>query len=521
MRIRPPHSSDRATLRTGCFALLLAAATMLAVRPALTAPMGCGELARLKLPDTVVTGAESVAAGAFNAPGEREGGAALRFDRLPAFCRVAAAIRPSSDSDIRIEVWLPASGGNDTFEAVGNGAWGGAINYAAMSAALARGSATASTDTGHVGAGATFALGHPEKVIDYAYRSEHEMTAKAKAIAEAFYGRAPRLSYFNGCSTGGRQALVEARRFPADFDGIIAGAGANPKTHLDAWRIWIGQAMFAERASVIPPGKFPMIHQAVLAACDGLDGLMDGLIDDPTRCHFDPQILECAGPDGPGCLTPPQVRAAKTIMSPARNRETAAEIFPGFEAGNELGWTRMLAGTEPYGTAQDQFKYITFRDPNWDWRTFDLERDVAIADRVSDGTLAAVDPDLSQFAARGGKLLMYHGWSDPNVAPRASVNYYTSTRAQTKGAPDADWVRLFMVPGMGHCNGGEGPNTFDMMAALERWVSSGEPPERVVASHATLGQVDRTRPLCPYPQVARYAGAGSTDDAANFVCRMP
>ena len=485
------------------------------------AATSCESLSSLRLKDASITAASTVVAGAFRPTGGGRGGGE-EFKNLPSFCRVAATLTPSSDSDIKVEVWLPASGWNGKFQAVGNGGWAGTIGYAAMGRALAHGYATSSTDTGHTGGSASFALGHPEKLKDYAYRSEHEMTVHAKAIIDAFYGTAPKLSYWNGCSTGGRQALMEAQRFPDDYDGIIAGAAANPKTHLDAWRIWMAQAMFKDEASVIPVTKFAVIHTAVVAACDAIDGLKDWLIDDPTRCHFDPQVLECKSGDAPGCLTAAQVTAAKVVMSPAKDRKSGGEIFPGFEPGNELGWERMLSGPDPYATAVDQFKYIVFGDPRWDWRTFDLERDVAIADKKSEGTLSSIDPDLTAFARHGGKLLMYHGWSDQDIAPRASINFYGKTvAATTAAAGNANWVRLFMVPGMGHCGGGEGPNTFDMMTALEPWVEQGVIPERVVAARGSEGKVERTRPLCAYPQVARYTGGGSIDDAANFVCKTP
>ena len=482
----------------------------------------CEGVASLTLPHATITLAHAVGSGGFTAPGQANPAAAKAFSALPAFCRVAATLKPSSDSDIKIEVWLPASGWNGKFQAVGNGGWAGAIEYPAMARALTSGYATSSTDTGHTGGSASFALGHPEKVIDYAYRSEHEMTVAAKAIVNSFYGSGARLSYFNGCSTGGRQALVEATRFPNDFDGIIAGAAANPKTHLDAWRIWMAQAMLKDTSSFIPSSKHPMIHQAVLAQCDALDGLKDGLIQDPTTCHFDPKVLQCQGADAASCLTAPQVEAARVVMSPVRNRQTGALIFPGFAPGNELGWSRLLGGPDPYGTAVDEFKFIVFSNPNWDWRTFDLERDTAKADEVSRGTLSALDTNLSAFASHGGKLVMYHGWADQDIAPQASINFYTSTLGATKPpAQSSEWLRLFMVPGMQHCGGGEGPNTFDMVPALESWVEQGKAPGQVVASHSADGKVDRTRPLCPYPQVAAYKGTGSTDQAANFVCKAP
>jgi tannase/feruloyl esterase len=489
----------------------------IATRPASAAPASCESLSALRLPDGAITGAQTVAAGAFTPP-NASGGGGGGFKTVPAFCRVAATLKPSSDSDIKIEVWLPLSGWNGKFQAVGNGGWAGTISYPAMARAVEHGYATSSTDTGHAGATASFALGHAEKLVDYAYRSEHEMTEKAKAVIAAFYGSAASRSYWNGCSTGGRQALVEARRYPDDFDGIVAGAAANPKTHLDAWRIWMAQAMFKDQASVIPVAKFAVIHKAVVDACDAIDGVKDGLIEDPTKCRFDPRVLQCANGDAPTCLTAAQVAAAQVVMSPVKDRKTGAEIFPGFEPGNELGWARMLSGPDPYATAVDQFKYIVFARPDWNWRTFDLERDVAAADAKGEGTLSAIDPDLSAFARRGGKLLMYHGWSDQDIAPRASINFYKATLGTTRAPSAAAWVRLFMVPGMGHCGGGEGPNTFDMMTALEAWVERGAAPERVVASRAADGKVERTRPLCAYPQVARYSGTGSIDDAASFVC---
>jgi feruloyl esterase len=502
----------------GACATLVSAAM---IAKATAAGASCESLASVRLAAGKVTLAETVPAGGFTSPtGGGGGGGGENFKRLPAFCRVAATLTPSSDSDIKIEVWLPASGWNGKFQAVGNGGWAGTISYPAMANAVARGYATTSTDTGHSGDGARFALGHPEKIIDYAYRSEHEMTVAGKALTSAFYGSAPRYSYFNGCSTGGRQALVEAQRFPNDFDGIIAGAAANPKAHLDSWRVWIAQAMFKTKESVIPPGKHPMIHQAVLQKCDALDGVKDGLIQDPTQCHFDPGTLLCKATDAPDCLTAPQVEAAKVVMSPVKNRKTGELIFPGYEPGTELGWSRLLAGPDPYETALGQFKYFVFNDPNWNWRTFELERDTAVSDAAANGVLASVNPDLTAFASHGGKLLTYHGFSDPSIAPQASINFYKSALKATKPpAQSQDWLRLFMVPGMGHCSGGEGPNTFDMVAPLETWVEQGKAPERILASHLTSGKVDRTRPLCPYPQVARYNGTGSIDDAASFTCR--
>jgi tannase/feruloyl esterase len=485
----------------------------------------CESLSSLVLPNTTITSSQAVAAGGFMppvSPGRAggPGGGGQAFAELPAFCRVAATLKPSSDSDIRVEVWLPAAGWNGKFEAVGNGGFAGSISYPAMAQALRRGYATSSTDTGHSGGGANFAIGHPEKLIDFGYRSVHEMTVAAKAIVGAFYASGPQQSYFNGCSTGGRQALQEAQRFPSDFNGIIAGAAPHIQPQLLSGVVWVGQAALKDPGSSIPRTKYPAIHKAVLASCDALDGLKDGLIDDPTRCHFDPRVLQCQGNEGAECLTAAQVETARKIMAP--ESRTGSEVFLGLERGGELGWGGLTAGPEPNSDGIGQFKYIVFENPNWDWRTFDAKTDVARAENAYGGLINANDPNLKPFAFHGGKLITYHGWADTTIPSHASIAYYERVLETMGGVSKTqDWYRLFMVPGMGHCGGGEGPNSFDMLTALEQWVEKGQAPGQIVASHSTAGNVDRTRPLCPYPQVARYTGTGSIDDAANFVCRMP
>jgi feruloyl esterase len=250
--------------------------------------------------------------------------------------------------------------------------------------------------------------------------------------------------------------------------------------------------------------------------------LKDGLISYTTSCQFDPQVLACMQGDGPDCLTAKQVQSVKTILGPAKSPRTGAEIFPGYQPGTELAWGLLIGGPDPYATALDQFRYMVFNEPNWDWRTFDVDRDLAKADQVLKGLLTGIDPkSMSAFFTRGGKLLTYHGWSDQDIAPLASVNFYKGVGSALGDHTVSSSMRLFMVPGMGHCGGGEGPNTFDMMVPLEQWVEKGEVPGRVVASHSTNGKVDRTRPLCPYPQVARYTGKGSIEEAENFTCQLP
>jgi feruloyl esterase len=377
---------------------------------ALNAAASCESLSSLVLPNTSITLAQMVPAGGFTLPGM--GPAAVQqFSRLPAFCRVAATLTPSSDSDIKIEVWLPALVWNGKFQAVGNGGWAGAISYGALASALQEGYATASTDTGHIGGNASFAIGHREKVIDFAYRAVHEMAVKSKTIIAAFYDRAARLSYWTGCSTGGRQGLMEAQRHPEDFDGIIAGAPANNQTQLCAWRIAVEAKILQEPASVVPRTKLTLVNRAVLAACDALDGVTDGLLTDPHQCQFDPTTLLCRRGDGDNCLTPPQVDAVKAGYAPAK-KKTGELIYPGLVPGGETGWA-MLTGANPEPGAIDvgMFRYVAHEDPAWDWRTFDLDRDTALVDKKA-GFIDATNPDLSAFRARGGKLLIYHGWND-------------------------------------------------------------------------------------------------------------
>jgi len=506
----------------GLFAVLFA---MLPFTPAAVAAGKCESLATIVLPDTTITLAQSVPPGALSVAeiGDSAQQQIATFKQLPAFCRVAATLKPSKDSDIKIEVWMPLENWNNKFQAVGNGGWAGSIRYPALAEALLRGYSTSGTDTGHTGSesDASFALGHPEKVIDLGYRSEHEMTVKAKALIHAFYGNAPKFSYWNGCSTGGRQGLREAQSYPQDYDGIIAGDPANPVTRLAAWGTYIGREMLKDPANSIPSSKYPMIHRAVINACDAIDGLKDRLIDDPTRCKFDFASLQCKGEDSASCLTSAQIESARKITSAAIHPTTGEVIYPGLPLGSELGWAGKTGGTEPLPLNTGEFKYVVFKDANWDWRTFNLETDVALADKIDNGTMNAINPDLSAFQKHGGKLLMYHGGSDQAVPPLSTINYYKSVLDKMgSGAKTAEWLRLFMVPGMGHCRGGDGPNTFDAVTALEDWVEKGRAPEKIIASHSSDGKVDRTRPLCPYPQVAAYQGNGSIDEAANFVCKM-
>jgi feruloyl esterase len=475
--------------------------------------------ASLKLPNTTVTAAKPIAAGRFTPPG---GGAsaAQAAASLPAFCRVSLTIKPSSDSDIRSEIWLPMAGWNGKFMALGNGAWGGSIQYAALAETLQRGYAAASTDTGHTGTDASFAVGHPEKLIDFGYRAVHETAVQGKATVKALYGTVPRMSYFNGCSGGGRQSFMEAQRFPEDFDGIIAGAPGYNRTDAAFQTIQMIQATHKDAASFIPASKLPAIHQAAINACDSQDGLKDGLISEPAKCQFDPGVIACKSADGPSCLTMPQVVAARAIYAPVIDLRTKQEVSTGLEPGSELHWDS-VAGNRPHSMYNDLLRFIVFKDPNWDYRTLDVAKHLDLARKADAGILLADSTDLKPFVSRGGKLLIYHGWEDQNIPPLSSVNYYTKLLA-TMGKQQADSaVRLYMVPGMGHCGGGDGPSVFDMVAALEQWREQGRAPAEILASKVQDGQAIRTRPLCPYPQIARYKGSGSIDKAESFSCQAP
>ena len=505
----------------------------------------CDSLTALKLADTTIRSAKTVAAGAFTLPGDPPPPPSLlaSFRKLPAFCRVQGVIQPSSDSHIEFEVWLPSSGWNNKVQGVGNGGFAGSIGYPGLAESVMSGYASSSTDTGHKGTGTDgeWALGHPEKIVDYGYRAIHETAEKSKAIVRAFYGEMPKHSYFSSCSNGGRQALMEAQRYPADYDGIIAGAPANFLTHIGASFIWDAQATETDPASYIPAEKYPAIEAAAVAACDARDGLKDGLIDDPTQCRFKPATLLCKGPESPACLTQPQIAAMEKIYAGPRNSQ-GQQVYPGFLPGGETGrngWEGWISGQAPgksvqYAFATQAGANLLFQNAAWDFRAFNLDRDVKIADDSLGSRLNAVDPNLKALKDRGAKLILYHGWSDPALAPLGTVNYYQSVVAKMGQKETAGFVRLYMVPGMQHCAGGPGPDSFgaapggpqadsqhSLSLALESWVEKGTAPGEIIAGKYAGQRIVRTRPLCPYPQVARYSGSGSPDDASNFTCVAP
>ncbi|HEU5021270.1 MAG TPA: tannase/feruloyl esterase family alpha/beta hydrolase, partial [Bryobacteraceae bacterium] len=307
-------------------------------------------------------------------------------------------------------------------------------------------------------------------------------------------------------------------RFPADYDGIVAGDPGNDRIHLNIGFLWSWLATHENGADILPPAKLPMLTRAVVARCDALDGLKDGLIDDPRRCHFDPAALLCRAGDSADCLTAPQVAAVRKVYAGATNPRTHKRIFPGWIPGTESGWSGYFVGhAEP--ARADFWRLWLFGDPQWNPATFDFDRDVEWADGKLAET-AAVNADLRPFRAKQGKLILYQGWADPVVPPEDTIQYFDAMQ-HTAGGSTADFARLFMIPGMGHCQGGPGPSVFDPLAAIDAWATKGIAPDRIVAAHRTAGKVDRTRPLCPYPQVARRKGTGDIDDAANFTCVAP
>ncbi len=491
--------------------------------------VSCESLAKLALPNATITMAQSVAAGGFRMPGGESPSVGTSVwnpkadtNTLPAFCRVKATMKPTSDSDIKMEVWLPLSTWNGKFLGLGGLGTAGNIIYAGpplgLTDAVRLGYAAANTDAGHDasvdGGGMRFVLGHPERLIDYAYRANHEMTVKAKAILSAYYGAPPGQSIFIGCSLGSLQAITEAKRYPGDYDGIIAGALMNPIAQFNAAQLWPGWLVAHDPSKAIPPEKITMVHKAALKACATPIGLNDGIIEEPDRCHFDPGTLLCKEGDGPDCLTAPQVELLRQIYAGPVNPRTGKSIFPGPAVGAEEELLTMCEGT-PHSKALDLYKYAVHQDTDWDWKTMDFDSDIAMADKVI-GPLMHVDANLESFFDRGGKLMLYIGWNDYHN-PLQVIDYYNEV-LKTSGDRVGESIRLFTVPGMGHCVGGNGCDTFDKVGTMVKWIETGTAPDQILSSKVVDGKVVRTRPLCAYPMVARYKGTGDMDDASNFVC---
>jgi feruloyl esterase len=522
-------------------AVLLAAASAQARERRSVQRVSCAGLTALTFEgNTTVTAATEITSGTLVTPANQT------LTNLPAFCRVQGLSKPTSDSNIYFEVWLPAAAWNGKFLSSGEGGYAGAPNYTrlgldgGLDELVRRGYATASTDTGHSNTDPWWAVGHPQRAVDYLYRAKHLVTVAAKGLVRAYYGRPPSRSYFNSCSNGGRQALLEIQRFPDDYDGFVVGAPWNFQSHSNAGFVWNAQALSAPGAA-IPAAKLPAINAAVVAACDADDGLVDGVISDPPRCRFDPNVLLCPGADSSSCLTRPQLEALKKIYAGPRNARTGAKIFPGFIRGGEDGWAGLVTNLTAAGLGNGYFANLTFENPNWDYRTFDFDADMAHAD-LKVGILGnAIETDLSEARKRGIKIIQYHGWNDQTLQPEYSPEYYEAVVREMGGLKKTQkFYRLFMLPGVRHCYFGPGASSFgavgqqippvrdrvhDIQTALEAWVEDGTPPDGMVATKytndaAATRTVRLTRPLCSYPAVPQYKG-GDQNDAGSFACVTP
>ena len=504
--------------------VLLSAAAAAAAAPVTT----CESLQSLSTPQVAIT-AVSTAPGPFVAPGAapappapaagggRAGGAPAGPPPLPAHCRVKLVLKPTADSKINAELWLPTESWNGRFMAVGNGGFGGSIQgFGEMQTALRLGYATAGGDTGHdeasEGPGGMFALGHPEKIVDFAYRAVHEMTATSKKVIDRYYGTGAQFSYFKGCSTGGRQAVMAAQRYPEDFDGIIAGALAN--RHIQMHTAGVSRSIELARhpEAAIPQAKAQMVSKAVMDACDSMK---EGFLNNPRACSFDFSKLACKGAESDSCLTAPQLETVEAFYGGTKNSKGEL-IFSGQALGNPVPALRGVQAGDAPGGGFDTVRIWGFQNADYDWKTFDLDRDMPIINSKV-GFVDAVDPDLSKFKARGGKLLLYAGWGDTTITPENTVLYYESV-LNKMGRNQGDFVRLFLVPGMAHCRGGDGPNTFDTIGTMEAWREKSVTPTQMMGFNP---QSSLSRPLCPYPQVATYKGAGNRKDASNWSCTAP
>lgn len=449
---------------------------------------------------------------------------------LPPFCRVDAVLMPTADSEIRVEIWMPVEKWNGKFEGTGSGGFAGSIQTWGLADGLRHGYAVANTDMGtasSTGLDGDALIGHPEKWTDWGMRATHEMTTVAKELIRAYYKKPPQHSYFNGCSTGGEQGLMEAQRYPEDYDGIVSGAPAHNRTRLHMAILWNFVMSEGAPETRIPAQKLPLLANAVLNACAAQKAVpTDAFLSfDPAGCRWDPQTLVCKAGDRPDCLTAEQVATAKKIYAGPSNAATHAAIYPGVEPGSESGWSSFVPenGEAPYGAL---FKWVF--GPQWKWQSFDFNRDVAKVDARLGPVLNATSPDLSAFKADGHKLILYHGWADWLVPSRESLNYYENVvDANAKSAVEdhrskldetRTFLRLFMIPGMAHCGGGPGLNNVEALTPLEQWVEDGVAPESLKAWRDDHGTTTISRPVCAYPQVARYDGKGDVNDARSFAC---
>jgi hypothetical protein len=511
-------------------------AAVFAAACAITVPArarDCGDMTHVALADGKVTGATLVEAGAFQPPqagfGPPPGVANRAFAGLPAFCRVQTTLTPTRDSDIKVEIWLPASGWNGRLVGIGNGVWAGSISYSELGAALARGYAAVATDTGHTGNGLTaeWAVGHPEKLVDFGYRAVHLMTVTAKQTIRDYYGRAAAFSLWNSCSTGGRQGLMAAARYPEDFDAVSSMAPANPMTDLMTQSMWAGYQAKRTPAAGLSPPLLDLVHKAAVARCDALDGVADGLIERPNACRFDPATLGCKPEQTGKCLNPDQVATMRALYGGVTDSKTGKRLLPGWPVGSERQMAVLMMGNEPFPVATDYFRLLVHAgQPGWDWKKMDYAQEMQAARDYGARILNVAPADLRPFFARGGRLLLSHGWTDGLIPANNSDLFYQGLLKAIPHSAAEKQARLFMVPGMDHCGGGDGATSYDTLGTIDAWVSGGPAPERITATRAASNPARApalpplSRPLCPFPQIATYKGQGSKDDAASFTCAL-
>jgi feruloyl esterase len=499
---------------------------LLALATPIQAQQSCESLASLNIPNLTITSAKALDKG-WELPAQEgfistKAGAKVSVP----FCRIEAYSAPTKDSHIGIEVWLPlASNWNGKFFAVGNPGFIGSLARSALAGNVQQGWATASTDTGHVDDTAKWAVGHPEKWADWGHRAVHEMTVAAKTFIKAYYGKDPQHSYWNSCHNGSNQGLNEAQRYPDDYDGIVATDPAYWISHLQPGSLYI--SWVALKDGVNGPGyigkKLGIINQAAVYACDPIDGLKDGLITDPRECKFDPKTIQCpANTDEPGCLTAAQVETVKKIYAGAKFKD-GTQIYSGLERGSELIWAPILVEKEPFFVNVDYFKGMVKEDLNWDWRTFDVDKDTRLGMAKAGKAVDGNNPNLKPFKKAGGKIIMVGSWNSNSLPPRSYLEYYEQVE-KTMGGPEKtqDFARMFMVPGSTGCPGFmANQQDFDAFGALQKWVEKGEAPESITFAQGDKGRVYRTRPACAYPKVPKYKGTGDINEAANFTCVAP
>ncbi|QGY32781.1 tannase/feruloyl esterase family alpha/beta hydrolase [Pantoea cypripedii] len=436
----------------------------------------------------------------------------------PDFCRVSVLQRPTADSEIKMEVWLPLRNWNGKFMGTGNFSWGGYFMYPVMLSGLEKGYATASTDNGHdegnpAQKGGRFILGHPEKFTDYAWRAHHLMARDAKTIIKAFFGQAPERSYWIGCSLGGIEGLIEAKNFPEDYDGMVVGAPPNPLLNFNAAQLWPMWLVNKHPEMNLTRQQLERVHQAVLKQCASPVGQKQGFVEEPDKCGFEPKQLMCKPGEKGDCLTAPQVSLMEAIYRGPTDPQTGERIFQGPAKGSELEIDDYLR--QPHQTALDLFRYAVYQNPQWDWKNFDWHKDIVNAKNVLNGRLG-VDTNLKPFFKRGGKILMFIGWNDFHN-PQDAVAYYNGL-IEHSGKQVNDYLRLFINPGMAHCHSGDGCDTFNKIDALNDWFEHDKAPVQITALRVVEGKVVRSRPLCAYPQKSRYLGKGDINLASSFSC---